>query len=157
MSDATVPAKTVIDLRRFDALLADLDGVVAKTAAVHAAAWKQLFDEYLRRRAELRKEVFAPFDIEADYRRLVDGKPRAAGVRSFLASRAITLPDGSLDDGPDAETVSGLGNRKNLYFHERLRHKGRRSTSPRWRCCGRLVAAGADLRWSRPAGIARRS
>lgn len=124
MSDATVPAKTVIDLRRFDALLADLDGVVVKTAAVHAAAWKQLFDEYLRRRAELRKEVFVPFDIEADYRRLVDGKPRADGVRSFLASRAITLPDGSPDDGPDAETVSGLGNRKNLYFHERLRHQG---------------------------------
>lgn len=124
MSDATVAAKTVIDLGRFDALLVDLDGVVTKTAAVHAAAWKQLFDEYLRQRAEFRQEGFVPFDIEADYRRLVDGKPRAEGVRSFLASRGIIVPDGSQDDGPDAETVHGLGNRKNLYFHERLRREG---------------------------------
>ncbi|MEW6681459.1 MAG: trehalose-phosphatase [Nitrospirota bacterium] len=124
MSDATIPAKAVIDLRRFDALLVDLDGVVTKTAAVHAAAWKQLFDEYLRRRAESGTEVFVPFDIEADYRRLVDGKPRADGVRSFLASRAISVPDGSPDDGPDAETVHGLGNRKNLYFQERLQREG---------------------------------
>lgn len=124
MSDATDPAHAVIAPGRFDALLVDLDGVVTKTAAVHAAAWKQLFDEYLRRRAESGTEVFVPFDIESDYRRLVDGKPRADGVRSFLASRGIDVPEGSPDDGLDAETVHGLGTRKNRYFHERLRREG---------------------------------
>jgi beta-phosphoglucomutase family hydrolase len=95
------------------ACLFDLDGVLTRTATVHAAAWKELFDEYLRRRAEETGEPFAPFDIHADYERYVDGKKRADGVRSFLASRGIALPDGSPTDPPTVATVHGLGNRKN--------------------------------------------
>jgi beta-phosphoglucomutase family hydrolase len=94
-------------------LLFDLDGVLTQTAKVHAAAWKEMFDDYLRRRAEARGEEFVPFDPVADYDEYVDGKPRYDGVRSFLASRGIELPEGSPDDPPTAETVHGLGNRKN--------------------------------------------
>src|SRR4051794_17137072 len=94
-------------------LLFDLDGVLTQTAKVHAAAWKQMFDEYLRARAERTGEAFVPFDAGADYNEYVDGKPRYDGVRSFLQSRGIDLPDGSPDDPPSAETVDGLGNRKN--------------------------------------------
>ena len=93
--------------------LFDLDGVLTRTATVHAAAWKEMFDDFLRRRAEDTGEAFVPFDIHADYERYVDGKKRADGVRSFLASRGISLPDGSPDDPPGAATVFGLGNRKN--------------------------------------------
>ncbi len=93
--------------------LFDLDGVLTRTATVHAAAWKEMFDDFLRRRAADTGEPFVPFDIHADYDRFVDGKKRADGVRSFLASRAISLPDGSPDDPPAAATVHGLGNRKN--------------------------------------------
>jgi beta-phosphoglucomutase family hydrolase len=98
---------------RYDAVLLDLDGVITDTASIHAACWKQMFDEYLQNRAMQRGEVFRPFDIANDYRLYVDGKPRFDGVRDFLASRAIQLPEGSSDDPPDAETVGGLGNRKN--------------------------------------------
>ncbi|MEA2385325.1 MAG: hypothetical protein QOH72_5296 [Solirubrobacteraceae bacterium] len=93
--------------------LFDLDGVLTKTAKVHAAAWKEMFDGYLRTRAEGSGEAFVPFDAGADYDEYVDGKPRYDGVRSFLQSRGIELPDGSPDDPPSAETVDGLGNRKN--------------------------------------------
>ena len=96
-----------------DACLFDLDGVLTQTAKVHAAAWKQMFDEYLRARAEARGEECRPFDARDDYDRYVDGKPRADGVRSFLESRGIKLPEGSADDPPEAETIAGLGNRKN--------------------------------------------
>ncbi len=95
------------------ALLFDLDGVLTQTAKVHAAAWKQTFDEYLERRADQRGEKFVPFDEVADYDEYVDGKPRNDGVRSFLQSRGIELPEGSDDDSPDAETIHGIGNRKN--------------------------------------------
>jgi beta-phosphoglucomutase family hydrolase len=95
------------------ALLFDLDGVLTQTAKVHAAAWKQTFDEYLKRRAQERGEQFVPFDEHADYDEYVDGKPRNDGVRSFLKSRGIELPEGSEDDPPDAETIHGIGNRKN--------------------------------------------
>ena len=95
------------------ACLFDLDGVLTQTAKVHAAAWKQMFDEYLRRRAEQRGEKFIPFDEVRDYDEYVDGKPRYDGVRSFLESRHIDLPQGTPDDPPDAETIDGLGNRKN--------------------------------------------
>jgi beta-phosphoglucomutase family hydrolase len=95
------------------ACLFDLDGVLTQTAKVHAAAWKQMFDEYLQARAERTGEEFVPFDPRDDYDEYVDGKPRYDGVRSFLESRGIELPDGSPDDPPSAETVSGLGNRKN--------------------------------------------
>ena len=96
------------------ALLFDLDGVLTDTAAVHNAAWKEMFDEFLRKRAEQNGETFVPFDSDHDYPAYVDGKPRSDGVRDFLTSRGIDLPEGSPDDGPDAETVNGLGNRKNV-------------------------------------------
>jgi beta-phosphoglucomutase family hydrolase len=95
------------------ACLFDLDGVLTQTAKVHAAAWKQMFDEYLHRRSEQRHEPFVPFDPVNDYDQYVDGKPRYDGVRSFLGSRGIELPQGTPDDSPDAETIDGLGNRKN--------------------------------------------
>jgi beta-phosphoglucomutase family hydrolase len=95
------------------ACLFDLDGVLTQTAKVHAAAWKQMFDEYLRQRAEKLSEQFVPFDAVRDYDEYVDGKPRYDGVRSFLESRGIALPQGTPDDPPTAETVDGLGNRKN--------------------------------------------
>jgi beta-phosphoglucomutase family hydrolase len=93
--------------------LFDMDGVLTDTAAVHSAAWKEMFDEVLARRAASLGEPFVPFDIATDYLRYVDGRRRADGVRTFLASRGITLPEGSPDDPPTAETVNGLGNRKN--------------------------------------------
>jgi beta-phosphoglucomutase family hydrolase len=98
---------------RYDAVLLDLDGVITDTASIHAACWKQMFDEYLQSRALQRGEAFRPFEVTADYRLYVDGKPRFDGVRDFLASRDIHLPEGSLDDPSQAETVCGLGNRKN--------------------------------------------
>jgi beta-phosphoglucomutase family hydrolase len=93
--------------------LFDLDGVLTRTATVHAAAWKEMFDEYLRRRADETGEPFVPFDTHTDYDRYVDGKKRADGVRAFLASRGITLPEGTGTDPPMVATVQGLGNRKN--------------------------------------------
>jgi beta-phosphoglucomutase family hydrolase len=95
------------------ACLFDLDGVLTQTAKVHAAAWKEMFDAYLRSRADARGERFSPFDQVADYDEYVDGKPREDGVRSFLHSRGIELPPGSPDDPPERETIAGLGNRKN--------------------------------------------
>jgi beta-phosphoglucomutase family hydrolase len=95
------------------ACLFDLDGVLTQTAKVHAAAWKQMFDEFLRGWAKNKGQDFVPFDARGDYDAYVDGKPRYDGVRDFLASRGIELPEGSSDDPPDAETVRGLGNRKN--------------------------------------------
>ena len=97
---------------RFDAVLFDLDGVLTSTAKIHSRCWKTMFDDFLRRRAAERKEPFQPFDIDADYKRYVDGKLRYEGVRSFLASRNIALDQGTPDDPPTAETVCGLGNRK---------------------------------------------
>ncbi|MCP3054537.1 beta-phosphoglucomutase family hydrolase [Aurantimonas marianensis] len=107
----------------FDAAIFDLDGVVTRTARVHAAAWKRLFDEYLEQRAERAGEPFRPF-LDDDYRRYVDGKPRYDGVRSFLQSRGITLAFGKPTDPPDRETISGLGNRKNQFLQESLERGG---------------------------------
>ncbi len=112
------------DLVSLDAVIFDMDGVITNTAEVHADAWKQLFDEYLRERAQRRGGEFRPFDKEAEYRSYVDGKPRYDGVRDFLASRGIELPYGDPSDGPERETVCGLGNRKNGYFLQRLREDG---------------------------------
>ena len=111
----------MIDLAKFDAFLFDLDGVITRTAALHAAAWKRLFDEYLAARVG---EEFVPFDEETDYRRYVDGKPRLAGVRSFLAARGIDLPAGTRADDADRDTVHGLGKRKNRYFLALLDREG---------------------------------
>jgi beta-phosphoglucomutase family hydrolase len=105
--------KSAISRGRYDAVLLDLDGVITDTASVHATCWKQMFDEYLQKRAVQMGEAFRPFDIATDYRLYVDGKPRYDGVRDFLTSRGIRLPEGSPDDPPQAETVDGLGNRKN--------------------------------------------
>lgn len=101
-----------ISSQRFDAVLFDLDGVLTSTAKIHSRCWKTMFDDFLRRRAAAGKGAFQPFDIERDYKLYVDGKPRYEGVRSFLASRAIALPDGTPQDPCTAETVCGLGNRK---------------------------------------------
>jgi beta-phosphoglucomutase family hydrolase len=106
------------------ACLFDLDGVLTKTATVHAAAWKQMFDEYLRQRAQRTGEPFVAFDSDSDYGEYVDGKPRYDGVRSFLASRGIELPEGEEDDPPTAETVHGLGNRKNELVLKMIREDG---------------------------------
>jgi beta-phosphoglucomutase family hydrolase len=95
------------------ACLFDLDGVLTQTAKVHAAAWKQMFDAYLRERAEREGGELQPFDARDDYDQYVDGKSRSDGVRSFLVSRGIELPEGRPDDPPSAETVTGLGLRKN--------------------------------------------
>ncbi|WP_437096595.1 HAD family hydrolase [Streptomyces sp. enrichment culture] len=102
------------------ACLFDLDGVVTKTAVVHAAAWKEMFDAFLRERDG---EDFRPFD-GTDYDAHVDGRPRADGVRAFLASRGIELPEGTPDDPPGAVTVHGLGNRKNELLLEKIRTGG---------------------------------
>jgi beta-phosphoglucomutase family hydrolase len=106
------------------ACLFDLDGVLTQTAKVHAAAWTQMFDEYLRRRAERAGEEFVAFDPRDDYDKYVDGKPRYDGVRSFLESRGIELPEGSADDPPTAETVCGLGNRKNELVLKLIEEQG---------------------------------
>jgi beta-phosphoglucomutase family hydrolase len=106
------------------ALLFDLDGVLTKTAAVHAKAWKQMFDDFLKRRAEKEGGEFVPFDSGEDYNEYVDGKPRYDGVRDFLASRKIELPEGAEDDPADAETVCGLGNRKNDLVLELIERDG---------------------------------
>jgi beta-phosphoglucomutase family hydrolase len=95
------------------ACLFDLDGVLTQTAKVHDRAWKQTFDDYLRERAARTGDTFQEFDPVADYDEYVDGKPRYDGVRSFLQSRGISLPEGSPDDPPDRETICGIGNRKN--------------------------------------------
>jgi beta-phosphoglucomutase family hydrolase len=102
------------------ALLFDLDGVLTGTADLHRAAWKVMFDEYLRQRDG---EAFAPF-TDRDYTDHVDGRPRADGVREFLASRGIQLPEGDRDDPPSAETVNGLGNRKNDLVQKLIREQG---------------------------------
>ena len=106
------------------ACLFDLDGVLTQTAKVHDAAWKQMFDAYLRERAARGGEPFVAFDPVGDYDEYVDGKPRYEGVRAFLASRGIELPEGSSDDPPGAETIDGLGNRKNEIVLSLIRTHG---------------------------------
>jgi len=95
------------------ACLFDMDGVVTQTATLHAAAWKEMFDDFLRQRAQAAGTEFVPFDPHSDYDSYVDGKPRLDGTRSFLESRGIHLPEGTPDDPPGTPTVYGLSNRKN--------------------------------------------
>jgi beta-phosphoglucomutase family hydrolase len=95
------------------ACLFDLDGVLTDTASVHAAAWKQMFDDFLRARAERDGTPFREFDVKTDYGPYVDGRPRLDGTRGFLASRGIVLPEGGPGDAPDAETIYALSTRKN--------------------------------------------
>ncbi len=121
---ATEPPQPPIDLTSFEAVLFDLDGVLTKTAVVHATAWKRLFDEYLQARASAARKPFRPFDPLLDYQRYVDGKLRHEGVKSFLESREIVLPLGTPQDGPEQETVYGLGNKKDGYFQAHLMTQG---------------------------------
>ena len=106
------------------ACLFDLDGVLTQTATVHAAAWKEMFDGFLRERAAKGGEPFVPFDPVADYDEYVDGEPRSDGARSFLAARGIDLPEGEESDPAAAETVTGLGNRKNEIVLRLIRDQG---------------------------------
>ena len=109
---------------KFRGAILDLDGVVTATARVHALAWEGMFNDFLRKVAKRENKNVVLFDRKKDYLQYVDGKPRREGVKSFLASRGIKLPYGTLDDPPDRETLCGLGNRKNLDFQERLRRDG---------------------------------
>jgi beta-phosphoglucomutase family hydrolase len=104
--------------------LFDLDGVLTQTAKVHDAAWKEMFDGFLRDWSKRTGQPFVPFDPVKDYDEYVDGKPREDGTRSFLASRGINLPEGGEDDPPDAETVYGLSNRKNEIVLQRIHTDG---------------------------------
>jgi len=113
-----VDSAAVFTSDRFDAVLFDLDGVLTDTARLHAACWKQMFDEFLELRSRTRGEPFRAFEIDPDYRLYVDGKPRCDGVRDFLRSRGIELPEGAPDDPPGRESVCGLGNRKNALVGE---------------------------------------
>jgi beta-phosphoglucomutase family hydrolase len=114
----------VISKEKFDAVLFDLDGVLTATASIHAACWKEMFDDFLRRYSEKSGQAFQPFEIESDYRPYVDGRPRYEGVRAFLESRDIRLKEGEANDSPSLETICGLGNRKNDMVNEAIRIKG---------------------------------
>lgn len=113
-----------VDIGAYQAWLFDLDGVLTMTAAVHAAAWKQAFDEFLAEEAARSNRTFAPFDLLQDYERYVDGEPREDGVRNFLASRGIEVAEGADGDAPGTRSVKGLGNRKNERVLEVFRTKG---------------------------------
>ena len=117
---------TIITLapQDFDAILFDLDGVLTKTARIHADAWKRLFDGFLEQHAAKAGEPFIPFDISTDYIRYVDGKPRYEGVAAFLESRAIKLPWGAPEDGPDIQSICALGNLKGRYYLQHLEQRG---------------------------------
>jgi beta-phosphoglucomutase family hydrolase len=125
------PEHATISRSLHDGVIFDLDGVVTQTAAVHAAAWKRLFDGYLAERAArmgaTREGALRPFDVDADYGPYVDGKPRYDGVRDFLASRSIELPWGDPADAPGRETVCGLGNGKDDLFTAEVRENGVRT------------------------------
>lgn len=159
------------------ACLFDLDGVLTQTAKVHNAAWAETFDAFLRRRSAASGEPFRPFDSAEDYNRYVDGRPRADGVRTFLASRGIVLPEGAHDDPIDVDTVNGIGNRKNetvlrrihtdgvlpyegsvSYLHEAIRAGMRRAVvSASANCREVLAAAGlTDLVEVRVDGVVAR-
>ncbi|MBY0317896.1 MAG: HAD-IA family hydrolase [Reyranella sp.] len=115
--------RVVVMAGQYDAVVFDLDGVVTKTARVHAAAWTEALDLFLRKRAQTENVPFAPFTA-ADYRAHVDGRPRLEAIRTFLAARRIALPEGNPSDGPDRDTVYGLGARKNQLFLDRVRTHG---------------------------------
>jgi beta-phosphoglucomutase family hydrolase len=127
-----------------EACLFDLDGVLTQTAKVHAAAWKEMFDAFLQERASRTGTPFEPFDPVADYDEYVDGKPRYDGVRSFLGARGIELPEGTPDDPPDAETIHGLGNRKNDLVLTMIRRQGVRVYEGSVRYVRATRAAGLD-------------
>lgn len=116
-------SKHVLSRDKYDAILFDLDGVVTATNHNHFAAWKQLFDQYLKIRATREGTPFSEF-TEDEMSAYVDGKPRYEGIRSFLESRGISLPFGDMTDAEDAETVCGLGNLKNRFFNHSIQTDG---------------------------------
>jgi beta-phosphoglucomutase family hydrolase len=126
MTQATPNAKTrfMFTRSRFDGVLFDLDGVITKTSEVHALAWKAMFDQFLQEWTNHTGQKQRPFDIVGDYGRYVDGLPRHEGVARFLAARGIVLPQGQESDRPEAETIFGLGNRKNALLLELIRRHG---------------------------------
>ncbi|MCY3625024.1 MAG: HAD-IA family hydrolase [Candidatus Dadabacteria bacterium] len=112
--------ESVFSRKTYDAVLFDLDGVITTTEKIHSACWKKTFDEFLRCRADESGGSFIPFSETDDYLEYVDGKPRYEGVRSFLLSRSIDLPEGNRSSPPGEQSVFGLGNRKNRLFTETL-------------------------------------
>lgn len=126
MSNVAIPRTVVlpIDLNAYGAWLFDMDGVLTKTAVVHAAAWEQTFNEFLVEEGARTGTAYTPFDPEGDYERYVDGEPRDDGVRNFLAARKIVLPEGKDSDPPEARTVKGVGNRKNALVLSVLKTNG---------------------------------
>jgi beta-phosphoglucomutase family hydrolase len=118
------PAPHLISSTRFDAVIFDMDGVVTDTASLHGTAWKDMFDRFLHEHAQKSGQEQPPFDLNRDYRQYVDGKPRFDGIRSFLASRNISLPEGSLGDAPGMDSVYALGNWKNEMFAKLLEEQG---------------------------------
>lgn len=113
-----------LELERFEAVLFDLDGVLTDTASLHAEAWKVMFDEFLERWSAEHGHPFEPFRIDPDYLQYVDGKPRFEGVASFLESRRIVLPEGEPADPPEADSIHGLGNRKNELVSRLITERG---------------------------------
>jgi beta-phosphoglucomutase family hydrolase len=132
-------------LAAYPAVLFDLDGVLTDTAGVHSRCWKRMFDDYLRERAESLGEKFVEFDVKKDYLRYVDGKPRYDGVRSFLASRHIELPDGDPSDPPGTDTICALGNRKNALLKEVLAREGVEIYPGSLRLLDELATAGVRM------------
>lgn len=114
----------IISAQTFKAIIFDLDGVITDTASVHAAAWKRMFDDFLRRYAARQGTAFEPFDLSKDYLPHVDGKPRLDGLKSFLDSRGIRLPEGRPEDAPDADTIQALGKQKNSEFLKHIQENG---------------------------------
>jgi len=112
------------ELKEFEAIILDLDGVVTSTERLHARAWKKTFDDFLSARHGDEKEPFKDFDIEMDYQSYVDGRPRLEGVRSFLEARKIDIPQGNIDDHSGFQSIVGIGNTKNEVFNEFLETSG---------------------------------
>ncbi|KPK23627.1 MAG: hypothetical protein AMJ70_03050 [Dehalococcoidia bacterium SG8_51_3] len=119
--------KYEIELTGIKAFVFDMDGVITETASIHALAWKKLFDKYLERVATRNHTEFIPFEIDPDYYLYIDGKPRYDGLLSFLNSRGIELPYGDPEDRVDRETICGLGNLKDKYYHQYLKSRGANS------------------------------
>lgn len=124
------------------ACLFDLDGVLTDTASVHTKAWKVMFDSFLKQHAEDNGQKFVPFDADQDYLKYVDGKKREDGVRSFLSSRDIELPEGDPDDTGDKDTIYGLGTRKNDAFQKTLHADGVKVFEGSRRYLEKVAAAG---------------
>ncbi len=122
-----------------------MDGVITDTAAVHSAAWKRMFDEFLREREREGGEPFREFTHAHDYLRYVDGKPRLQGIAAFLASRGVQLPTGAAGDPPTAETIHGLGARKNALFHAIVEAEGVRFYASSLALVGKLWRAGIQV------------